>query len=83
MENLKENLPTDLVLTEYASGKVVILQEKSSKVKNLEWPNNPDILAETHSGLWSTCLSLSGWQYINTFKKLLKLLDFQITSSLN
>ena len=62
MEYLKENLPTDLVITEYASGKVVILQENSSKVGNLEWPNNQDILAETHSGLWSTCLSLSGSQ---------------------
>ena len=61
LEYLKENLPADLILTEYASGKLVLLlPENSSQVDPTEWPYNPAILAETHSGLWSTCLALSG-----------------------
>ena len=26
----------------------------------VEWQNNPDVLATTHSGLWSTCLTVTG-----------------------
>ena len=60
LEYLKENLPADLILTEYASGKVVLLlPENSSQVDPTDWPYNPSILTETHSGLWSTCLALS------------------------
>ena len=61
LEYLKENLPANLILTEYASGKLVLLlPENSSQVDPTDWPYNPAILAETHSGLWSTCLALTG-----------------------
>ena len=61
LKYLKENLASDLILTEYASGQfLIVLQEKSALAEWPEWPNNPGILADTHSGLWSTCLALSG-----------------------
>ena len=61
MNYLKENLPLDLTLTEYASGKLVLLiPGNNSQGSAQAWPYNPSILAETHSGLWDTCLAVSG-----------------------
>jgi len=61
LSRVKANLPPGLQLTEYMGGRLVLVHglttNQTSKVS--PWPNNPDLLTNTHSGLWSTCLAFN------------------------
>ena len=43
-----------------AEGRLFLVTKEDQAVSEREWLNNPDILANTNSGLWSSCLSISG-----------------------
>ena len=63
---LRQNIPQNNKIREYADGKLILfIDEKNSDENTLEedkmeWLNNPNVVANMHSGLWSSCLSVSG-----------------------
>ena len=46
--------------TPLVEGKLFLIAKEDQAVSEKEWINNPNILANTNSGLWSSCLSISG-----------------------
>ena len=62
LSHAKANLPPGSRLTEYLGGKLVLVQRVTENLTSkLEvWQNNPDVLANTHSGLWTTCMDVTG-----------------------
>ena len=53
-------LQHDIQATPLAEGRLFLIAKEDQTVSEREWLNNPDILANTNSGLWSSCLSISG-----------------------
>ena len=62
LSQAKLNLPTGLRLTEYMGGRIALVHSVTGNTtsKVAPWPNNPDLLTNTHSGLWTTCLAFTG-----------------------
>ena len=51
----------EMKLNEYLGGRLVLVQNSSKNVFiKTEWHSNPSFLANTHSGLWKTCLAVTG-----------------------
>ena len=46
--------------TPLVEGKLFLINKEDQAVSEKKWMNNPNILANTNSGLWSSCLSISG-----------------------
>ena len=71
---LRQNIPKKYGIREYADGKLILfIDEKNSDENTLaedkmEWLNNPNVVANTNSGLWSSCLSISGNHKFNLLK---------------
>ena len=53
-------LQHDIQASPLAEGRLFLVTQEDQAVSEREWLNNPDILANTNSGLWSSCLSISG-----------------------
>ena len=41
-------------------GRLFLITREGQAMSEKVWLNNPNILANTNSGLWSSCLSISG-----------------------
>ena len=54
------NLQNGFNASPVAGGKLFLITKEDEAVSEREWLNNPSILANTNSGLWSSCLSISG-----------------------
>ena len=54
------NLQNGFNASPVAGGKLFLITKEDEAVSEREWLNNPSILANTNSGLWSCCLSISG-----------------------
>ena len=64
---LRSNLPSDYSVTSYEGGKLIIVRAEKEELLRADWLNNPSVMAESHNGLWSSCLSLSGrMRVVNT-----------------
>ena len=57
---LQSNLPRDYTATSYEGGKLIIVSREKEELPRTDWLNNPSVMAESHNGLWSSCLSVSG-----------------------
>ena len=44
--------------------RLFLITKEGQAMSEKVWLNNPNILANTNSGLWSSCLSISGEKYI-------------------
>ena len=49
--------------TPLVEGKLFLINKEDQAVSEKKWMNNPNILANTNSGLWSSCLSISGEKF--------------------
>ena len=57
---LHSNIPWDYTVTSYEGGKLLIVSKEKEELMRTDWLNNPSVIADTHNGLWSSCLSVSG-----------------------
>ena len=57
---LTSNLPWDYTVTSYEGGKLIIVSKEKEELLRTDWLNNPSVMADSHNGLWSSCLSVSG-----------------------
>ena len=57
---LSYQLPSDYTVTSYEGGKLIIVSREEEQLARTDWLNNPSVLADSHNGLWSSCLSVSG-----------------------
>ena len=70
------NLPSDYRVTSFQGGKLLIVQKEKEEFVPQPWLNNPNVMANTVSGLWSSCLFLDGGKedcYYNEIIDLLRL----------
>ena len=44
--------------------RLFLITKEGQAMSEKVWLNNPNILANTNSGLWSSCLSMSGEKYV-------------------
>ena len=57
---LLTSLPSDYTATSYEGGRLIIVSREKEELARTDWLNNPSVMADSHNGLWSSCLSVSG-----------------------
>ena len=57
---LYHHLPAEYSVTSFQGGKLLIVHKEKEEFVTKPWLNNPSVMANTVSGLWSSCLFLNG-----------------------
>ena len=60
LDKLYHHLPPGYSVTSYQGGKLLIVHKEEGEFERKNWLNNPSVVANTVSGLWSSCLFLNG-----------------------